>query len=69
VDILNNLYIFAVKNKHFVPTGLLLLINSVVKNDNKRDVRDNFKYLGDNVPLRIVGRIRELALSDKGKSA
>ena len=69
MDILNNIYILAVKDKHLIPTGLLLLINAIVKSDRESDAREKFKYLGDNVPLSLVANIKRarLVLTQRGK--
>ena len=57
-NIFDNVYIVALKNKHFLPTAVLLLIGLITKKEKLADHKDNANYLGDNVPLDLVDRIK-----------
>jgi len=58
MDILNDLYVATAKNKHLIPQAFLLLIGLVVKKEKIAKPDENLNYLGDNVPLNLVSRIK-----------
>lgn len=58
MEIFDNLYIVSVKNKHFLPTAVLFLIGLMVKKEKMIDHTEKTDYLGDNVPLNLVERIK-----------
>jgi len=58
MEIFDNLYIVSVKNKHLLPTVVLFLIGLMIKKEKMIDHAKKTDYLGDNVPLNLVERIR-----------
>lgn len=58
MDLMNNVYIVALKNKHFLPHAVLFIIGMIAgkKLYNKR--RESAEYFGDNLPLNLIERIR-----------
>jgi len=58
MDILDNLYIVSVKNKHFLPHAVLFVIGMIAKRTIKEPEEDVVKYLGDNMPLDLLDRIK-----------
>lgn len=59
MDRLNHIILLAVKTKHLMPVGLLLLINALVKHDYKDPCHDDSEeYMGDNIPLDLIDRIK-----------
>ena len=58
MEIFDNLYIVSVKNKHLLPTAVLFLIGLMVKKEKVTDYTEKTDYLGDNIPLSLVERIR-----------
>ena len=55
MDILNNTYFLAVKNKQFLPVALFLLVSAIAGHKKEKE---SGEYLGDNVPLSLVEKIK-----------
>jgi len=58
MDELNNLYILSVKNKHFLPHAVLFIMGMIAKRTIKEIESDGTRYLGDNLPLDLLDRIK-----------
>ena len=57
MNIFRNLELLTAKNKHFILAALVFLIGITNKTESKNK---EFDYLGDNVPLALVERIRNI---------
>ncbi|MBL7157224.1 MAG: hypothetical protein ISS92_03565 [Candidatus Omnitrophica bacterium] len=60
MDILDNLYIVSVKNKHFLPHAVLFVIGMIAKRTIREHEKEVVKYLGDNIPLNLLDRIKNV---------
>ena len=58
MDLLNNLYVLVVKNKQFIPQSLLLVVGMIVKREKEETETDRQAYLGDNLPMNLIERIK-----------
>ena len=58
MDELNNLYILSVKNKHMIPHAMFLVMGMIARRKASEISEDNVSYLGDNLPLDLVKRIK-----------
>ena len=59
MDILDNLYMLSVKNKHFFPHAALLVIGMIAGRELANKEEDK-EYLGDNLPLDLTDRINSI---------
>lgn len=59
MEILDNIYILAVKNKQLIPTGLLLALGMIVGKKLKKSDELSNEYLGDNIPLDLIARLKD----------
>ena len=57
MDNLNDLYLISVKNKHFLPHIVLLVMGMIKKREAKANEVSEEVYLGDNIPLNLIERI------------
>ena len=57
-NIFDNVYVVALKNKHFLPHAVLFLIGMIAKRKAEEVKNDETIYLGDNLPLDLAGRIK-----------
>ena len=58
MDILNNLYIVSVKNKHFLAHAAMLVIGMIIGKE-EREPRPENRYFGDNLPFTITERMKD----------
>jgi len=57
-SIFDNIYVVALKNKHFLPHAVLFIIGMIAKRKAEEIKNDEALYLGDNLPLDLAERIR-----------
>jgi len=60
MDIMDNVYIVALKNKHFLPHAVLFVIGMIARRKTEESKKDDTSYLGDNVPLNLLDRIKHV---------
>ena len=58
MDIIDNTYIIALKNKHFLPHAVLFIIGMIAKRKTEENRKDESPYFGDNLPLNLAERIK-----------
>jgi len=57
-NIFDNVYVVALKNKHFLPHAALFIIGMIAKRKAEEVKNDEALYLGDNLPLDLAERIK-----------
>jgi len=60
MDIMDNVYIVALKNKQFLPHAVLFVIGMIAGRKIQNKSRDDKDYFGDNLPLNLIDRIKHV---------